>query len=228
MLLKKIREFLQLTLRGDVTYLDMKEALLSHEITKGYSQKSILKQLSARTSSGNDANEATPMEVDRVYHKEGKRKDKGKKGEDGKGKGWWNNMWQLPGRRGRGKGCGKFKGKGDKGKGKSKGKKGGKSKHNGNGKSDKGKNAKRDPCFICRSYDHWSCECPRKVNNVNNNVYYDWNGNEVNADTILQNQQSQQPQSVQNVQQSGSSSSTTYAATQNASTSRSSTASSSV
>ena len=229
MLLRRFREFLQLTLRDDVTYLDMKEALLSHErITKGYSQESILKQLSAGKSSGNDAKEATPMEVDRVYHKGGKGKDKGKKGEDGKGKGWWNNMWQFPGGRGRGKGRGKSKGKGDKGKGKSKGKKGGKSKHKGNSKSGKGKGSKRDPCFICGSYDHWSRECPRKVNNVNN-VYYDWDGNEVNADTILQNQQSQQPQSVQNVQQSGSSSSTTYAATQNSSTpQRSSAGSSSV
>ena len=80
---QKIREFLQLTLRDDVTYLDMKEALLSHErIRKGYSQESILKQLSAGTSSGNDANEATPMEVDRVCDKGGKGKDKGKKGGD--------------------------------------------------------------------------------------------------------------------------------------------------
>ena len=166
------------------------------------------------------------MEVDRVYRKGGKGKDKGKKGEEGKGKGWWNNMWQFPGGRGRGKGRGKFRGKGEKRKGKSRGKKGGKSEHKGNSKSGKGKGAKRDPCFICGSYDHWSRECPRKVNNVNN-VY--WDVNEVNADTILQNQQSQQPQSVQNVQQSGSSSSTTYATTQNASTpQRSSAASSSV
>ena len=198
------------------------------ESRKDIVKKVILKQLSAGTSSGNDANEATPMAVDRIYHKGGKGKDKGKKGEDGKGKGWWNNMWQFPGGRGRGKGRGKRKGKGDKGKGKSKGKKGGKSKHKGNSKSGKGKGSKRDPCFICGSYDHWSRECPRKVNNVNN-VYYDWDGNEVNADTILQNQQSQQPQSVQNVQQSGSSSSTTYATTQNSSTpQRSSAGSSSV
>ena len=32
---QKIREFLQLTLRDDVTYLDMKEALLSHEDHEG-------------------------------------------------------------------------------------------------------------------------------------------------------------------------------------------------
>ena len=43
---QKIREFLQLTFRDDVTYLDMKEALLSHErITKGYSQESIINYL---------------------------------------------------------------------------------------------------------------------------------------------------------------------------------------
>ena len=115
-----------------------------------------------------------------------------------------------------------------KGKGKSKGKKGGKSKSKGKNKNGKGEGAKRDPCFICGSYDHWSRECPRKVNNVNN-VYHDWDGNEVNADTIVQNQQSQQSQSVQNVQRSGSSSSTTYAATNNASTpQRSSAAGSSV
>ena len=116
---QKIREFLQLTLRDDVTYMDMKEALLSHErITKGYSQEAILKQLSAGANSGHDASEATPMEVDRVFEK-GKGEEKGKKGGDGKGKGWWNNMWQFPSGRGRGKGkgCGNIKGK-SKGKGK--------------------------------------------------------------------------------------------------------------
>ena len=80
---------------------------------------------------------------------------------------------------------------------------------------------------MCGSYDHWSRDCPRKVNNVNN-VYYDWDGNEVNADTILQNHQSQQPQSVQNVQQGGNSSALTQApSASNASTSQRSTAASS-
>ena len=76
---QKIREFLQLTLRDDVTYMDMKEALLSHErITKGYSQEAILKQLSAGANSGHDTSDATPMEVDRVFEK-GKGKEQGKK-----------------------------------------------------------------------------------------------------------------------------------------------------
>ena len=35
------------------------------------------------------------MEVDRVFNKGGKGKDKGKQGSDGKGKEWWNNMWQF-------------------------------------------------------------------------------------------------------------------------------------
>ena len=194
---QKIREFLQLTLRDDVTYMDMKEALLSHErITKGYSQETILKQLSAGANSGHDTSEATPMEIDRVYEK-GKGKEKGKKGGDGKGKGWWNNMWQFPGGRGRGKGKGRgnFKGK-SKGKGKKGGKKGGKSKGKSKSKNTGGKGSNKDACFVCGSYDHWSRDCPRKVNNVNN-VYYDWDGNEVDTETILQNQHSQHPSSTQ-------------------------------
>ena len=49
------------------------------------------------------------------------------------------------------------------------------------------------------------------MSNVNN-VYYDWHGNEISADTIMQNQQSQQSQvkSVQHVQQGQSSSSSTH------------------
>ena len=215
---QKIREYLHLTLCDDATYLDMKEALLSRErLTKGYSQESILKQLSTSGNSGHDGSEPTPMEVDRVIDKggKGKHEGKGKKGGDGKGKGWWNNMWQFGGRgHGRGKGRGGSKSKG-RGKGKSKGKKGG-GKPNGKGKrkNSGGKGAKRHPCFVCGSYDHWSRECPRKVNNVNN-VYYDWNGNEVNPDIILQNQQSQQPQSqsVKEVHQGQSSSSSTHAPT---------------
>eukprot|EP00434_Breviolum_minutum_P043737 symbB.v1.2.039002.t1/scaffold6288.1/size30759/2 len=224
---QKIREFLQLTLRDDVTYMDMKEALLSHErITKGYSQEAILKQLSAGTHSGQETSDATPMEVDRVYEK-GKGKDKGKKGGDGKGKGWWNNMWQFPGGRGRGKGKGRgnFKGK-SKGKGK-KGKKGGKVKGKSKNKHGGGKGSNKDACFVCGSYDHWSRDCPRKVNNVNN-VYYDWDGNEVSAETIFQSHQRQPSQSVQNVQQGGSSASSTQLPTSsNASTSQRSTAASS-
>ena len=221
---QKIREFLQLTLRDDVTYTDMKESLLSHErITKGYSQEAILKQLSAGANSGQETSEATPMEIDRVYEK-GKGKEKGKKGGDGKGKGWWNNMWQFPGGRGRGKGKGRgnFKGK-SKGKGK-KGKKGGKAKGKSKNKHGGGKGSNKDACFVCGSYDHWSRDCPRKVNSVNN-VYYDWDGNEVNAEAIVQNHQPQQSQSVQNVQQGGSSASSTQLPTSsNASTSHRSTA----
>ena len=125
---QKIRAFLQLTLRDDVTYLDVKEALFSHErISKGFSEESILKELPTSGTSGHDGSGPTFMEIDRVYGKggKGKQKGKGKKGGDGKGKGWWNNMWQLGGRgHGRGKGRGGSKGKG-RGKGKSQGMKGG-------------------------------------------------------------------------------------------------------
>ena len=73
-------------------------------------------QLTAGANSGHDTSEATPMQVDRVFEK-----GKGKKGGDGKGKGWWNNMWQFPEK------AVNFKGK-SKGKGKKGGKKEGKSK----------------------------------------------------------------------------------------------------
>ena len=105
--------------------------------------------------------------------------------------------------------------------------KGGKSKGKSKSKNTGGKGSNRDACFVCGSYDHWSRDCPRKVNNVNN-VYYDWDGNEVDTETILHNHHSQHPQSVQNVQQGGNSSSSTQApSASNASTSQRSTAASS-
>ena len=70
------------------------------------------------------------MQVDRVFEK-----GKGKKGGDGKGKGWWNNMWQFP-----------EKAVNFKGKSKEKGKKGGKKE----GKSKSKNSAPREELFNCR------------------------------------------------------------------------------
>ena len=114
----RVREYLQLSLKEESTYSDIREALLAYErATKGYTSEQLLKQVQSTPDS-----EATPMEVDRIY-KGGKDsgKNKGQKGSKDRGKGFDAFPWSFG--RGRGKsGGGRGKGKG---KGKNKGKKGG-------------------------------------------------------------------------------------------------------
>ena len=123
---QRIREYLQLSLKEDSTYADIREAVLAHErVTKGFSTEQILKQV--QTSGEHDT--SAPMEVDRICKGGKDHKGKGKKG-DGKGKGRGAFSSGFPWGFGRGRGKGKQQ------KGKSKGKKGAGKK--GNGKS-KGK-----------------------------------------------------------------------------------------
>ena len=140
---RRIREYLQLSLKEDSSYADIREAVLAHErVTKGFSSESILKQI--QTSGEQDT--LAPMEVDRIY--------KGGKDHKGKGRGAFGGMpWSF----GRGKGKGKQKGKtkGQKGSGK---KGGGKSK--GKPKGQKGGSSER--CWICGDTRHWSKECPNR------------------------------------------------------------------
>ena len=196
----RIREHLQLSLREDSSYSDVREAILAYErVTKGYSTDAILKQLSqdAGISKQGDGG-VQDMEVDLVT----KGKDKGGKGKGkqhkGKGKGWWNAGWSFGRGRGRGKG---FKGRGSKGK--QKGKKG-KSKGKSFGKSSKGKKGKNtgknDGCFICGDYNHWSGECPnRMVNYVGNDSWYGYDGEQDAQYT--QQQSNTQQQATANVNQ---------------------------
>ena len=159
---QRIREYLQLSLKEDSSYADIREAVLAHErVTKGFSSESILKQI--QTPSG-EPDTSMPMEVDRIFKGGGKdHKGKGKKGDfKGKGRGAFGGMpWGF----GRGKGRGKSsKGK-SKGKNKGAGKKGGgKTK----GKNKGHKNGASEGCWICGDTRHWSKECPNRgrVNQV--------------------------------------------------------------
>ena len=153
---QRLREHLQLTIKEDTKYKDIRETLISHEkATQTWSQEAVLKSVQAPK---NDPNGPAPMEVDRIEDK-GKGKYKGKGKHKGKYKGW------IPfspygrgrgGRNGRGKGKGKQKGK-SKGKGKNKGK-GGKS---------YGK-AAENQCKECFQFGHWARDCPNKVSQVVN------------------------------------------------------------
>ena len=165
---QRIREYLQLSLKEDSSYADIREAVLAHErVTKGFSSESILKQIQTPAS---EHDTSAPMEVDRVFKGGGKeQKGKGKKGEfKGKGRGAFGGMpW----------GFGRGKGKGKPQKGKSKGKKG--SGKKGGGKS-KGKNkwqkgGASEGCWICGDTRHWSKECPNRgrVNQVSWEDQYD-------------------------------------------------------
>ena len=165
---QRIREYLQLSLKEDSSYADIREAVLAHErVTKGFSSESILKQIQTPAS---EHDTSAPMEVDRVFKGGGKeQKGKGKKGEfKGKGRGAFGGMpW----------GFGRGKGKGKPQKGKSKGKKG--SGKKGGGKS-KGKNKGQkggasEGCWICGDTRHWSKECPNRgrVNQVSWEDQYD-------------------------------------------------------
>ena len=74
---------MQLSLKEDSTYADIREAVLAHErVTKGFSTEQILKQV--QTSGEHDT--SAPMEVDRIFKGGKDNKGKDKKG-DGKGKG---------------------------------------------------------------------------------------------------------------------------------------------
>eukprot|EP00434_Breviolum_minutum_P046163 symbB.v1.2.041594.t1/scaffold8386.1/size6561/1 len=165
---QRIREYLQLSLKEDSSYADIREAVLAHErVTKGFSSESILKQIQTPAP---EHDTSAPMEVDRVFKGGGKeQKGKGKKGEfKGKGRGAFGGMpW----------GFGRGKGKGKPHKGKSKGKKG--SGKKGGGKS-KGKNKGQtggasEGCWICGDTRHWSKECPNRgrVNQVSWEDQYD-------------------------------------------------------
>ena len=165
---QRIREYLQLSLKEDSSYADIREAVLAHErVTKGFSSESILKQIQTPAP---EHDTSAPMEVDRVFKGGGKeQKGKGKKGEfKGKGRGAFGGMpWGF----GRGKGKGKPQKEQSKGK-KGSGKKGG-GKSKGKNKGHKG--GASEGCWICGDTRHWSKECPNRgrVNQVSWEDQYD-------------------------------------------------------
>ncbi len=72
------RRIIQLSLKEDSTYADIREAVLAHErVTKGFSAEQILKQVQAP----GDPDTSAPMEIDRIYKGGKEQKGKGKKGD---------------------------------------------------------------------------------------------------------------------------------------------------
>ena len=157
----KVRDHIQLSLRDDSTYSDVREALLSFDrVTRGFSAEAIMKQLTYDSTSAErrDDGGVRDMEVDRVEWKGGK----GYKGkEKGKNKSGFpfEGAWGAFGR-GRGFGKGKSKGK-DKSKGKGKNKNKGKSK-----KGQKGNGSNRG-CWNCGDPNHFAKNCPQNRGRVN-------------------------------------------------------------
>ena len=171
----RLREHLQLTVKEDTTYAQIREALLSHEqVSKTWSQETIMKPL-------------TLMEIDRIEEKgKGKGTYKGKyKG----GRSWWQN---IPfGGRGNPKGKGRGNGRGGKAKGKNKGKSFNKGKTKNKGKAGRKKGGQTDvnQCRICFAYGHWSRDCPNRMVQQIENLH-----STPNVQQQLQQQQQQQRQ----------------------------------
>ena len=199
---QRIREYLQLSLKEDSSYADIRAAVLAHErVTKGFSSESFLKQL--QTSSEQDT--SAPMEVDRTY--KGGKDSKGKGGKKGgeskgRGRGAFGGMpWSFG--RGRGKGKSKGKSKGKKGSGKK-----GSGKQKGKQKGHKG--GPSEGCWICGDTRHWSKECPNRgrVNQVswdtaNDDGYAygeEWHHPQQQFGPSQQQQASDQASKVQRVQ----------------------------
>ncbi len=162
----KVRDHIQLSLKEDSTYSDVREALLSFDrVTRGFSAESIVKQLTYESSADRrDDGGVRDMEIYRIEWK-GSWKGKGNNQKGGKSKDKGKNGFPFAnscGAFGRGRGAGK----GKKGKDKSKGK--GKSKNKG--KDKKGQNGKdnnRGGCWNCGDPNHYAKNCPRgRVNQV--------------------------------------------------------------
>ena len=154
----KLREFLQLNIKEDATYNQVREHIMNYErVSKSWTQEQVLKSIQD-TPKPNDG--PVPMEIDRV--EKGQWKGKGKGKDKGKGQygGWESGFWGFGRGRGRGR-DGKGKGKKGKGKDKGKGKGKGKSKNNkGKGQS-KGK-LQPNQCSLCRGFGHWRSNCPHQ------------------------------------------------------------------
>ena len=169
---QRIREYLQLSLKEDLSYADIREAVLAHErVTKGFSAEHILKQVQAP----GDPDTSAPMEIDRIYKGGKEQEGKGKKGDSrGKGRGAFGSGFPW--------GYGRGKGKGKQQKGKSKGKKGGGKKGSGKAKG-KHKGQEGDSsggCHTCGDTRHWARECPNRgrVNQVSWDIGEENSGDE--------------------------------------------------
>ncbi len=156
----KLREFLQLNIKDDATYAQVREHIMNYErVSKSWTQEQVLKAIQDPSKHEGP----TPMEIDRVekgYKGKGKEKGKSNKGGRGQYGGWEAGAWGFGRGRGRGK-DGKGKGKKGRGRGNYKGKGKGKSK-NGKGKNQQKGKVGPNQCSVCFGYGHWSRDCPHK------------------------------------------------------------------
>ena len=196
---QRIREYLQLSLKEDSTYADIREAVLAYErVTKGFSAEQIVKQVQAP----GDPDTSAPMEIDRIYKGGKEQKGKGTKGDSkGRGRGAFGSGFPW--------GYGRGKGKGKQQKGKSKGKTGGGKKGPGKAKGkDKGqKGDSSGGCHICGDTRHWAGECPNRgrVNQVSwdtgeENYGDEWHQQAQQFGPSQQQQMNDQSSKVQRVQ----------------------------
>ena len=114
---KHIQQHVQLQLKEDSTYNDVRSAVLGYEnVTQNWSERKIFTELGVVQSYGTSGGGPAPMEIDVVTWKgKGKFKGKGKNNEKGKSKGkgqWSGGFGKGKGHRGDQKG-GNGKGKGD-------------------------------------------------------------------------------------------------------------------
>ena len=184
---------LNLMLDGSAKYSDVRDQVLRWDRSQQKWTGLVI------PSDDNRADDAVPMEVDRIGEK-GWRKGKGDKGKSkGDSKGYSSDY--------KGKGKSKSKGK-DGGKSFSKGDKGGKGKQNepkGQGKSDKS----NKQCFRCGKAGHYAKDCWSKVRVVQNS-----DQNQGSTSSAAGSNNNGQQQAQQNAQVSQAQSATQYRVSQ--------------
>ncbi len=135
----RVQEYLQLSLKEESTYSNIREAILSYEcVTKGHTAEQLLTQVQATPEPSTFAH----MEVDRIYKGGGKENYKGKKGgkHKGKGKGFCfhqflaNDVANLVAAE----------------------------KANGKVRQEERKVEESKTCWICGDSRHWSKDCPNR------------------------------------------------------------------
>ena len=145
---KHIQQHVQLQLKEDNTYNDVRSAVLGYEnVTQNRSEKKIFTELGVVQSYGTSGGGPAPMEIDVVTWKgKGKFKGKGKNKEKGKSKGkgqWSGGFGKGKGHKGDQKG-GNGKGKGD---------------WNNHGQGQGGSGGFQGTCDYCHKYGHKKRDC---------------------------------------------------------------------
>ena len=145
---KHIQQHVQLQLKEDSAYNDVRNAVLGYEnVTQNWSEKKIFTELGVVQSYGTSGGGPAPMEIDVVTWKgKGKFKGKGKNNEKGKskGKGQWNGGFgKGKGHKGDQKG-GNGKGKGD---------------WNNHGQGQGGSGGFQGNCDYCHKFGHKKKDC---------------------------------------------------------------------